>query len=68
MISSKSGMIIIVTVVKVKINVLGFCSTCNSSNRKVNKRRKICENLVGNGSMIDNYAGCDSSCNSYNIG
>ena len=61
-------MIIKVTVAKVKIIVLGFCSNCNSSNRKVNKRRTVYEKLVGNGSVMDNYAGCDSSCNSYNIG
>ena len=54
-------MIIKVTVAEVKINVFGFCSSCNSSNGKVNKRRTICEKLVGNGSVMDNYAGCDSS-------
>ena len=47
---------------------LGFCSSCNNSNGKVNKRRTIYEKLVGNGSVMDDYAGCDSSCNSYNIG
>ena len=67
MFSSKSGMIVMVTVSTVKINVLDFCSSCNSSNGKVNKRRTIYEKLVGNGSVMDNYAGCDSSCNSYNI-
>ena len=61
-------MIIKVTVAKVKTNVLGFCSSCNSSNGKVNKRRTICEKLIGNGSVMDNYAGCGSSCNSHNIG
>ena len=61
-------MIIKVTVAKVKINVFGFCSDCNSSNGKVNKRRTICEKLVGIGSVMDNYVGCDSSCNIYNIG
>ena len=69
MFSSKSGMIIKVTAAKVKINVFGFfCSSCNSSNGKVNKRRTLYEKLVGNGLVMDNYAGCDSSCNSYNIG
>ena len=58
----------IVTVATVKINVLVFCSSCNSSNGKVNKRRTIYEKLIGNGSVMDNYARCDSSCNSYNIG
>ena len=61
-------MIIKVTMAKVKILFLGFCSSCNSSNGKVNKRRTICEKLVGNESVMDNYAGCDSLCNSYNIG
>ena len=64
-------MIVVVTIAKgndSKSNVFGFCSSCNSSNGKVNKRRTICEKLVGNGSVMDNYAGCDSSCNSYNIG
>ena len=51
-----------------KSNVLGFCSDCNSSNGKVNKKSTICEKLVGIGSVMDNYVGCDSSCNSYNIG
>ena len=57
-----------VTVTVEKVIFLGFCSSCNSSNGKVNKRRTVCEKLVGNGSVMDNYAGCDSSCNSYNIG
>ena len=64
-------MIVVVTVTKVKtvkVMFLVFCSDHNSSNGKVNKRRTICEKLIGNGSVMDNYAGCDSSCNSYNIG
>ena len=64
-------MIVVVTVTKVtvaKVIFLVFCSDCNSSNGKVNKRRTICEKLVGNGSVMDNYVGCDSSCNRYNIG
>ena len=61
-------MIIKVMVAKAKINVLGFCSSCNSSNGKVNKRRTIYEKLVGIGSVMENYVGCDYSCNSYNIG
>ena len=63
-------MIVVVTVTKVtveKVIFLVFCSDCNSSNGKVNKRRTICEKLVGNGSVMDNYAGCNLSCNSYNI-
>ena len=64
-------MIVVVAATKVKtakVMFLVFCSDCNSSNGKVNKRRTICEKLVGIGSVMDNYAGCDSSCNSYNIG
>ena len=60
-----------VTVAKVtvaKVIFLVFCSDCNSSNGKVNKRRTIYEKLVGNGSVIENYAGCGSSCNSHNLG
>ena len=59
-------MIVVVTVAKVIFLV--FCSDCNSSNGKVNKRRTIYEKLVGNGSVMENYAGCGSSCNSHNIG
>ena len=59
-------MIVVVTVAKVIFLV--FCSDDNNSNGKVNKRRTIYEMLVGNGSVMDNYAGCDFSCNSYNIG
>ena len=57
-------MIVVVTVTKVKtakVMFLVFCSDCNSSNEKVNKRRKICEMLVGIGSVMENYAGCGSS-------
>ena len=50
-----------------KSNIFGFCSDCNSSNGKVNRRRTICEKVVGIGSAIENYAGCGSSCNSHNI-
>ena len=59
-------MIIKVTVAKVMFLV--FCSDCNSSNGKVNKRELVYGKLVGTGSMMDNYAGCGSSCNSHNIG
>ena len=59
-------MIIKVTIAKVMFLV--FCSNRNSSNGKVTKQRAICEKLVGNGSVMDNYVGCDASCNSYNIG
>ena len=64
-------MIVVVMVTKVKtvkVMVLVFCSDCNSSNGKVNKRRTIYGKLVGNGSVIENYTGCGSSCNSHNLG
>ena len=64
-------MIVVVTVTKVtvaKVIFLVFCNDCDSSNGKVNKRRTICEKLVGIGSVMENYAGCGSSCNSHNIG
>ena len=64
-------MIVMVTVTKVKtakVMFLVFCSDCNSSNGKVNNRETVYGKLVGTGLVIDNYAGCDSSCNSYNIG
>ena len=64
-------MIVVVTVAKgngSKSNIFGFCSDCSSSNEKVNKRRTICEKLVGIGSVMENYAGCGSSCNNHNIG
>ena len=59
-------MIVVITVAKVIFLV--SCSDCNSSNGKVNKRRTICEKLVGIGSVMENYAGCGSSCNNHNIG
>ena len=64
-------MIVVVVATKVKtakVMCLVFCSDCNSGSGKVTKQRSICEKLVGNGSVMDNYVGCDSSCNSYNIG
>ena len=64
-------MIVVVTVAEVtvaKVIFLVFYSDCNSSNKKVNKRRTIYGKLVGNGSVIENYAGCGSSCNSHNLG
>ena len=64
-------MIVVVTVTKVKtvkVMFLVFCSGCNNINGKVNKQSTICEKLVGIGSVMDNYAGCGSSCNSHNIG
>ena len=64
-------MIVVVTVTKVteaKVIFLVFCSDCNNSNGKANKRRTICEKLVGIVSVMENYAGCGSSCNSHNIG
>ena len=64
-------MIVVVAATKVKIAkvmFLVFCSDYNNSNRKVNKRRTIYGKLIGNGSVIENYAGCGSSCNSHNLG
>ena len=64
-------MIVAVAATKVKttkVMFLVFCSDCNSSNRKVNKRKPVYGKLIGIGSMKDNYAGCGSSCNSHNIG
>ena len=51
-----------------KVMFLVFCSDDSNSNGKVNKRRIIYGKLVGNGSVMENYAGCGSSCNSHNIG
>ena len=64
-------MIVVVTVTEVKtakLMFLVFCSDDSNSNGKVNKRRTIYGKLVGNGSVMENYVGCDQSCNSYNIG
>ena len=64
-------MIVVVTVTKVniaKVMFLVFCSDASNSNGKVNKRRTIYGKLVGNGSVIENYARCGSSCNSHNLG
>ena len=64
-------MIVVVTVTKVKIAkvmFLVFCSDDSNSYGKVNKQRAIYGKLVGNGSVMDNYARCGSSCNSHNIG
>ena len=64
-------MIVVVAATKVKVAkvmFLVFCSDCNSSNGKVNKREPVYGKLVGIGSVMDNYARCGSSCNSHNIG
>ena len=64
-------MIVVVTIAKVtvaKVMFLVFSSDDNNSNGKVNKRRTIYGKLVGNGSVMENYAGCGSSCNSHNLG
>ena len=64
-------MIVVVTIVEVtvaKVIFLVFYSDDNSSNRKVNKRGTIYGKLVGNGSVIENYAECSSSCNNHNLG
>ena len=63
-------MIVVVAATKVKtakVMFLVFCSDDSNSNTKVNKRRTIYGKLVRNGSVIENYAGCGSSCNSHNI-
>ena len=59
-------MIVVVTVAKVMFLV--FCSDDSNSNGKVNKRRTIYGKLVGIGSVIENNAGWDRSCNSHNLG
>ena len=65
-------MVVVVMVVKgngnKKVIFLVFYSDDNNSNGKVNKRRTIYEKLIGDGSVMENYVGCDRSCNSYNIG
>ena len=64
-------MIVVVTEQKSKeskVIFLVLCSDCNNSNGKVNKRKLVYGKLVGTGSVMDNYAGCGSSCNSHNIG
>ena len=64
-------MVVVVTVTKVtvaKVMFLVFCSDGNSNNGKVNKQRTIGKMLIGIGSVMENYAGCGSSCNSHNIG
>ena len=64
-------MIVVVTTTKVKtakVMFLVFCGDRNSSSGKVNKRKPVYRKLIGTGSVMDNYAGCGSSCNSHNIG
>ena len=64
-------MIVVVTIAKVtvaKVVFLVFYTDDNNSNGKVNKRRTIYGKLVGNGSVMENYARCGSSCNSHNLG
>ena len=64
-------MIMVVAVTKVKtskVMFLVFCSDCNSSNGKINKQELVYGKLVGTRLVMDNYVGCGSSCNSYNIG
>ena len=46
----------IVVVAATKVMFLVFCSDCNSSSGKVNKREPIYGKLVGTGSVMDNYA------------
>ena len=64
-------MIVVVAATKVKtakVMFLVFCSDCNSSSKKVNKREPVYGKLVGTGLAMDNYVGRSSSCNSHNIG
>ena len=64
-------MIVVVTVVKgngSKSNIFVFYSDDNNTDGKVNKQRTLYGKLIGNGSVMENYAGCGSSCNSHNIG
>ena len=64
-------MILVVMIAKVtvaKVMFLVFCSDDNNSSGKVNKRTTIYGKLVGNGLVIENYLGCDRSCNSHNLG
>jgi hypothetical protein len=64
-------MIVVVAATKVKtpkVMFLVFCSDFNNSSGKVNKREPVYGKLVGTGLVMDNYAGCGSSCNSHNIG
>ena len=64
-------MIAVVTVAKgnsSKVMSLVFFTDDGNSNGKANKQRTICGKLVGNGSVMENYAGCGSSCNSHNLG
>ena len=64
-------MIVVVMIAKVKttkVMFLVFSSDCNSSNGQVNKCKPVYGKLVGIGSVMDNYAGCGSSCSSHNIG
>ena len=63
-------MIVVVMANKVKttkVMFLVFCSDDSNSNGNVNKRRTIYGKLVGNGSVMKNYAACGSSCNSHNL-
>ena len=55
-------MIVVVMVVKgngSKSNIFVFYSDDNNSNEKVNKRRTIYGKLIGNGSVMENYADAD---------
>ena len=49
---------VVVTATKVKtakVMFLVYCSDCNSSGGKVNKRKPVYGKLVGTESMMDNY-------------
>ena len=64
-------MIVVITVAKSngsKSDTFGFIVIVTVATKKVNERRTIYEKLIGNGSVMDNYAECDRSCNSHNLG
>ena len=64
-------MIVVVTIAKVTVAkeiFFVFYSGGNSSSEEVNKGRTIYGKLIGNGSVMENYVGCGSSCNSHNLG
>ena len=62
------GVVAATKVKTAKVMFLVFCSDCNNSSGKVNKREPVYGKLVGTGLAMDNYAGCGSPCNSHKIG
>ena len=54
-------MIVVITVAKgnnSKSDVFGIFSDDSNRNGKINKQRTICGKLIGNGSVMENYARC----------